>query len=178
MSAFVAIKTTLSAAMAKRSTLFTRTKKVLGRSRRAARSVPAVDVCGAQSSPWCVATKVFLTISLWHVFYSAAEADAVVDEAPSNITKAILNAVETTPAVVDTTTPVIETIQNAPETIPTLIEAISATTVTVADVNTANEFSRYIVLSQIVVGYPADTGHQLFLLCVVLEAGCGVRLQR
>jgi hypothetical protein len=64
MSAFVAIKTTLSAAMANRSPLFTRTKKVLSRSRRAARSVPTVDVCDAQSSPWCVATRVSFTISL------------------------------------------------------------------------------------------------------------------
>jgi hypothetical protein len=60
MSAFVAIKTTLSAAMAKRSALLTRTKNVLSRSRRAARSVPAVDVCNAQSSAWCVATRLLL----------------------------------------------------------------------------------------------------------------------
>jgi hypothetical protein len=58
MSAFVAIKTTLSAAMAKRSTLLTRTK-VFSRSRR-----PTVDVYNAQSSPWCVATRFLLEIIL------------------------------------------------------------------------------------------------------------------
>jgi hypothetical protein len=103
----------------------------------------------------------------------------VVDEAPSNITEAILDMVETTPVVVDTT-------QNVPEIIPDLIEVISAnteataiTTSMVSDVNALNDgFSRYVVLSQIVVGYPADIGHQLIFLCVVLEAACGVRLQR
>jgi hypothetical protein len=58
MSAFVAIKTTLSAAMAKRSTLLTRTK-VFSRSRR-----PTVDVYNAHSSPWCVATRFLLDIIL------------------------------------------------------------------------------------------------------------------